>query len=111
MMTIRRLVGVTGGGLPAEIWHEVMARVTDGIAVTPLNMIIPEDRLPPAQGMAGQGGDGTFDPNAGLVTSDPNDPNAGLVTSNPPGEFTAPPAATEDSGFESFLQQLLGTSN
>lgn len=105
------LVGVTGGGLPAEIWHEVMARVTDGIAVTPLNMIIPEDRLPPAQGMAGQGGDGTFDPNAGLVTSDPNDPNAGLVTSNPPGEFTAPPAATEDSGFESFLRQLLGTPN
>ena len=41
------LVGVTGGGLPAEIWHEVMARVHEGVPVTPLRMIIPEPRIPP----------------------------------------------------------------
>ena len=41
------LTGVTGGGLPAEIWHEVMARVHEGVPVSPLPMDIPEPRLPP----------------------------------------------------------------
>ena len=41
------LSGVTGGGLPAEIWHEVMTRVHDGSPVNPLPMLIPEPRLPP----------------------------------------------------------------
>lgn len=41
------LSGVTGGGLPAEIWHEVMLRVHDGLPVRPLPMLIPEPRLPP----------------------------------------------------------------
>lgn len=41
------LTGVTGGGLPAEIWHEVMVRVHDGVPVSPLPMDIPEPRLPP----------------------------------------------------------------
>ncbi len=39
------LSGVTGGGLPAEIWHETMLRIHDGLPVTPLPMIIPQ---PPA---------------------------------------------------------------
>ncbi|WP_299923204.1 PBP1A family penicillin-binding protein [uncultured Pelagimonas sp.] len=30
------LSGVTGGGLPAEIWREVMVRVHDGLPITPL---------------------------------------------------------------------------
>lgn len=30
------LTGVTGGGLPAEIWHAVMTRVHDGLPVQPL---------------------------------------------------------------------------
>ncbi|NGQ90227.1 PBP1A family penicillin-binding protein [Rhodobacter sp. HX-7-19] len=41
------LTGVTGGGLPAEIWHEVMVRVHEGVAVSPLPMDIPEPRTPP----------------------------------------------------------------
>ncbi|MBA4351722.1 MAG: glycosyl transferase [Rhodobacter sp.] len=41
------LTGVTGGGLPAEIWHEVMMRVHDGVEVKPLPMDIPEPRTPP----------------------------------------------------------------
>jgi penicillin-binding protein 1A len=41
------LTGVTGGGLPAEIWHEVMVRVHEGLPSTPLQMIIPAPRLPP----------------------------------------------------------------
>lgn len=43
------LTGVTGGGLPAEIWHEVMVRVHDGMSPKPLPMDIPEPRLPPQQ--------------------------------------------------------------
>ncbi|MEP3442325.1 MAG: PBP1A family penicillin-binding protein [Sulfitobacter sp.] len=40
------LKGVTGGGLPAEIWREVMTRVHEGVPVKPLPMILP---APPAQ--------------------------------------------------------------
>ncbi|MBD3785714.1 MAG: PBP1A family penicillin-binding protein [Sphingomonadales bacterium] len=39
----RPLTGVTGGGLPAEIWHEVMARVEAPEASTPLPMADPSD--------------------------------------------------------------------
>ena len=41
------LTGVTGGGLPAEIWHEVMVRVEAGQPVTELPLIVPEPRLRP----------------------------------------------------------------
>jgi 1A family penicillin-binding protein len=36
------LTGVTGAGLPAEIWHEVMVRVHEGLPVNPLPMARPE---------------------------------------------------------------------
>ncbi|WP_175498587.1 transglycosylase domain-containing protein [Sulfitobacter marinus] len=35
------LTGVSGGGLPTEIWKEVMERVHEGLPVRPLPMIIP----------------------------------------------------------------------
>ncbi|MEP5154297.1 PBP1A family penicillin-binding protein, partial [Planktotalea sp.] len=35
------LTGVTGGGLPAEIWHEVMKRVHAGLPAHPLPMVAP----------------------------------------------------------------------
>ncbi|TCP40587.1 transglycosylase domain-containing protein [Rhodovulum marinum] len=38
------LSGVTGGGLPAEIWHETMARVHDGLTPRPLPMLVPDRR-------------------------------------------------------------------
>ena len=41
------LAGVTGGGLPAEIWHEVMVRIEDGLPPKPLPMIVPEPRARP----------------------------------------------------------------
>lgn len=40
------LKGVTGGGLPAEIWHDMMASVTQGTPSTPLPMRIPEQKIP-----------------------------------------------------------------
>ena len=36
------LTNVTGGGLPAEIWHETMVRVHEGVPPKPLPMIVPE---------------------------------------------------------------------
>ncbi|MEL7014379.1 MAG: transglycosylase domain-containing protein [Pseudomonadota bacterium] len=36
------LTGVTGGGLPAEIWREAMIRVHADLPVTPLPMIVPK---------------------------------------------------------------------
>lgn len=35
------LTGVTGGGLPAEIWRETMARVHEGVPIKPLPMMRP----------------------------------------------------------------------
>jgi penicillin-binding protein 1A len=38
------LTGVTGGGLPAEIWHEVMVRINEDLPATPLKMEIPPSK-------------------------------------------------------------------
>jgi membrane peptidoglycan carboxypeptidase len=38
------LTGVTGGGLPADIWREVMLRVEDGLPPRPLPLRVPEHR-------------------------------------------------------------------
>ncbi len=38
----RPLTGVTGGGLPAEIWREVMLRLHEGRPARPLNVVVPE---------------------------------------------------------------------
>ncbi len=37
----RPLTGVTGAGLPAEIWHEVMVRANEGVPARPLPMELP----------------------------------------------------------------------
>lgn len=39
------LTGVTGGGLPAEIWRETMARVHEGDPIRPLPMTLPPPRV------------------------------------------------------------------
>ncbi len=43
------LTGVTGGGLPAEIWHETMLRVHEGIDPHPLPMLKPPPPEPAPQ--------------------------------------------------------------
>ena len=45
----RPLTGVTGGGLPAEIWQATMARIHADLPPTGLPMIVPEPRRPPGQ--------------------------------------------------------------
>lgn len=51
------LTGVTGSGLPADIWHETMTRVLSGLTPTPLPMQVPESAVE-VQSQAGQAGDG-----------------------------------------------------
>ena len=51
----RPLSGVTGGGLPAEIWHEVMVRVNEGLPAKPLTKEIPESTYAPVGEGTGEG--------------------------------------------------------
>ncbi|MBO9472823.1 transglycosylase domain-containing protein [Shimia sp. R10_1] len=44
------LTGVTGGGLPAEIWREAMARIHEGITPTPLPAFVPKPKAVPNPG-------------------------------------------------------------
>lgn len=48
------LTGVTGGGLPAEIWRETMRRVHEGDRQGPLPMTLPPPREPEAPRVAQQ---------------------------------------------------------
>jgi penicillin-binding protein 1A len=41
------LTGVTGGGLPAEIWHEVMTRINEGVDPSPLLTEVPDSTYMP----------------------------------------------------------------
>ncbi|MDP3198073.1 transglycosylase domain-containing protein [Tabrizicola sp.] len=47
------LTGVTGGGLPAEIWHEVMVRINEGVPPKPLIKDIPDSTYAPVGGSDG----------------------------------------------------------
>ena len=49
----------SGGGLPAEIWHEVMVRINEGVEPKPLPKEIPPNTVTPVAG----GYEGTYDPN------------------------------------------------
>jgi penicillin-binding protein 1A len=85
------LAGVTGGGLPAEIWHEVMTRITEGAPVNDLPMLVPEPRLPPQPDY-----------------TDPNMPDPALQ--DPAYQDPAQPAQEIDP-VEALLRDLLGENN
>lgn len=79
------LKGVTGGGLPAEIWHEVMVRVEDGLPITQLPMIVPQAPVPDAPQVAygdPNGGNGNGNGKAkGKAKKQSNDPIADIINS------------------------------
>lgn len=93
------LTGVTGGGLPAQIWQEVMVRVHQGLEPRPLPMDIPEPTLPPQpEYMAPEYPQAPF-PQAG----DPQPlPGGQVAQQQPPRD-----RASEDP-IESLLKDLLG---
>ena len=76
------LAGVTGGGLPAEIWRETMERVLTGMVPAPLPM------APPA------GGGGQFVSPGGLAAD-----GSGEV-------MALPPAGTGDSSQDAIMNAL-----
>ncbi|MES2435469.1 MAG: PBP1A family penicillin-binding protein [Pseudomonadota bacterium] len=94
------LKGVTGGGLPAEIWHEVMTRVEDGVPVTELPLIVPEYRAPP---------------NAGNASNQPVDPNAEFpqdpAYQQQPAEPSVPLMNPSDDQVEALLKDILKSGN
>lgn len=53
-----KLSGVSGGGLPAEIWRETMSRIHEGLPPKPLPMSAPGPRIAESQIPDGQGSDG-----------------------------------------------------
>ncbi|XDA97858.1 PBP1A family penicillin-binding protein [Sulfitobacter sp. LCG007] len=89
------LSGVTGAGLPAEIWHEVMLRVHEGVPVKPLPMLAPSgggyDRGGQMAGGGESTGGGTGGGAAGLIEGLLNDilgrggSNGGNNTERPQG--------------------------
>ncbi len=82
------LTGVTGGGLPAEIWHEVMLRINEGLPAKPLTM---EFGRSPQFGPLPPGG-GEIAPEDVPYFDDPNAPDFdGEFYEEPlPEAYTAP---------------------
>jgi penicillin-binding protein 1A len=95
------LSGVTGGGLPAEIWHEVMVRISEGSEAKPLPKEIPPSRLSPVP-------DG-FVPPAGTYN-----PEDFVQPEDVPwfdGSNPNQPGTTEDDLADQILNDVLGQKN
>ncbi len=106
------LSGVTGGGLPAEIWHEVMLRVSEGTEPKPLPMLEP---VPPSPAdpygqtpLPGQGAD--------VPLNDPlaDAPQADVPIYDPWAQDPAPPQEKKkkkkrkNDPVEDVLRDILG---
>jgi len=90
------LTGTTGGGLPAQIWHEVMARIHDGQKPLPLTMIAP-DQLPPPQPIAADGTVAPYTDAAGVP-----------VGEAPAGQAPAEPVPQGGKSIGDILMGILG---
>jgi penicillin-binding protein 1A len=90
------LKGVTGSGLPAEIWRETMLRVHEGLPARPLPMFIPQPR-------------GVQDPAAPYGQQVPFGQDAPYAQQAPyPGETPYPQQAPATGGVaESTIQEVL----
>ena len=101
----RPLSGVTGGGLPADIWHEVMARVEDGLPAKPLPMIRPEDLPQSAPAYPGQ----TYGSDPYAAYPDGTQPQAPFPDDQYPDTVYSdpPPAAPEPTKPEGALIDLI----
>jgi penicillin-binding protein 1A len=104
------LTGVTGGGLPAEIWHEVMSRINEGVDPKPLLTEIPDSTYAPINPSTTEG---AIAPEDVPYFDDPNAPsyNGEFYEQPVPEALTAPlPGRTpEDDLAEQILQDVLGT--
>jgi penicillin-binding protein 1A len=121
------LTGVTGGGLPAEIWHEVMTRINEGVPASPLLTEIPDSTYAPIDPSTTEGAVAAEDvpyfddPNAPAFDGEGYaDPLPEAYTAPLPGEEIprldeAPEGAVregpvEDDIVDQILRDVLGTS-
>lgn len=115
----RPLSGVTGGGLPAEIWHEVMLRINEGQPANPLITEIPDSTYAPIDPSTSEGAVAAEDvpyfddPNAPTydeVYIDPATGEAIPVYDGPPpdGAVMEGPA---QNGLAGQIEDLLGLGN
>ena len=103
------LTGVTGGGLPAEIWHEVMVRINEGVDASPLLTEIPDETYQPINPGTGEG---AIAPEDVPYFDDPNAPSYdGEFYEQPlPEAYTAPlpgTVITEEDLAEQILLELI----
>jgi penicillin-binding protein 1A len=119
----RPLTGVTGGGLPAEIWHEVMMRINEGLPAKPLITEIPDSTYAPIDPSTTEGAIAAEDvpyfddPSAPAYDSVYVDPVTG---ENIPVYDGAPPAGAVQEGpvegggngdLAGRIEELLGGGN
>ncbi|MEO6300696.1 MAG: penicillin-binding transpeptidase domain-containing protein, partial [Paracoccaceae bacterium] len=108
------LVGVTGGGLPAQIWHEVMTRVEDGLPRKDLPVIVPVARQPPTSDVAS---DPQYDPQSAPLYDPQSDPLYDPQSVDPlAGAQPAVPGQQrrrqrQDDPIMSILKDILGKGN
>jgi penicillin-binding protein 1A len=102
------LTGVTGGGLPAEIWHEVMVRINEGVDPRPLLTEIPDSAYVPVDPSTTEG---AIAPEDVPYFDDPNAPsyNGEFYEQPLPEAYTAPLPGEADLA-EQILQEVLGTA-
>lgn len=119
------LTGVTGGGLPAEIWHEVMVRINEGLPAKPLIKEIPDSTYAPVGEGTGEGAVAAEDvpyfddPNAPTyddVYIDPETGEAIPVYDGPPPAGAVPegpvtPAPPRGDLVDQLLDGVLGGNN
>lgn len=103
------LSGVTGGGLPAEIWHEVMVRINEGVDASPLLTEIPDETYQPINPGTGEG---AIAPEDVPYFDDPNAPayNGEFYEQPLPEAYTAPlpgTVITEEDLAEQIILELI----
>jgi penicillin-binding protein 1A len=103
------LTGVTGGGLPAEIWHEVMVRINEGVDASPLLTEIPDETYQPINPGTGEG---AIAPEDVPYFDDPNAPayNGEFYEQPLPEAYTAPlpgTVITEEDLAEQIILELI----
>ncbi len=94
------LTGVTGGGLPAEIWREVMIRVHEGLPPRPLDAARPRRGLGAVVAEAGAGIEDSVAARilsdvVGFVTREAKSLAGGLPEAGPRGPRTGPGTGTD----------------
>jgi len=107
------LTGVTGGTLPAEIWHEVMVRINEGVDPSPLLTEIPDETYQPINPGTGEG---AIAPEDVPYFDDPNAPiYDGEFYEEPlPEAYTAPlpgTVITEEDLAEQIFLELIENGN